>query len=312
VLEDKEEGVVAPAGAAVLIRLSWSPDRAKQALPTMLKARLWMNNINNHADLAVEVRNPPPIMVHQTTLTGRPDRIAASELPFKTAVICWSSSRHRLNLQARLDPEGRALESDPWLVGAPVSLSPDECRGLEHEVSIGEDDLGVVCAYRVPITVRPLADDGKTGSDIGPFKRRLLLSLAGEEGEPVEIKLSGLIAGPVTVGYDNNWTIRFNVFDRGKGCTRTTPVVSDIPGLRLEVDTTRTARFLEVQLAPEPANGLGGQARWLLEVHVPPNLVNGPFPRNDAEYRDCAVYLRSRGDKAYSIRVPVEGVASRP
>jgi hypothetical protein len=207
--------------------------------------------------------------------------------------------------------------ADPFEVSAPERLSPEETLELERENNPakavpGEKSYGrVLCAYRIRVSLREVARDGKTPFDIGPFYRRVTISDPDIPGEPKQVIVQGLVRGIVEIGNDGE--INFTTFRSSQGKKVTLSLQSTVPGLTLSFDEKRTSKFLVVNLRKADAT-IDGQQSWTLDVSVPPDKVFGTFPRPDHPlYEDSAVYLKasSPGKPDRAIRISVQGTANQ-
>ena len=78
--------------------------------------------------------------------------------------------------------------------------------------------------------------------------------------------------------------------------------------MKLELDRARVPEFVQAALSEETATGGLGKA-WKLQLTILP-VAYGPFPRDDdPAYGDSAVYIRTSGPSAQSVRVGIRGDA---
>jgi hypothetical protein len=308
----KDESVPVPPGGVGWVRLKWDGKRQSQQPMTVLSADVWMGQTTNTVRLAAGVRYLPAFEIAAADRDQRLGENHPRELPLHRSVVCWSSTRDALNLQAKLASiRGGSESKDPFIVGKPEPLSRQECEQLEKKHQTDPNYFGRVrCAYRIPVTVRDRADDG-TLLDIGPFRRLVVVKMTDTDYEE-KILLHGTIQGDVYVGgSEDSARVHFQAFDRSKGTTKTVPVWSQTPGLTLEVDTKRTAPFLDVEL-PAPEKEPDGKQMWKMRVAVKANEVIGQFPRDDdLTLRDCAIYLKSNGPERRTMRIAVMGIAQQ-
>jgi len=305
----KKESIQIPAGTVGWVQLKWDGARQAPSPMTILSAEVWMGQkTTSPVKLAVGVRYMAPFQIASADQTQKLGEHHPVELPLLRSILCWSSTRDALKLEPKLLSVRGKSETDPFVVGKPVPLSRQECEKLEKEFTDLNDYSRVRCAYRIPVTIREKAEDG-TLLDIGPFRRLVSVKLADADHE-VKVQLDGVIQGDVYVGgSEDSARVNFNAFDHRTGSTKTVRVWSETPGLKLELDSARTAPFLEVQL-PEPEKEPGGKQVWLMHVKVGPNRVSGKFPRDDdPTYRDCAIYLRNSGPDKRTMRIAVMGIA---
>jgi hypothetical protein len=271
-------------------------DNKEGGQPTTLKTHvLLLDPIRVKRD-----RPDAPPMVVVPTLNVR-------ELPRTVAIYCWSSTRTAFKVKAESAVTRARAGSDPFEVGTPQALGPAECALLEEEIKNNEGGR-VLAGYRIPVKL-------KEDFDLGPFHRGVRLS--GDDGEEIQVGVTGVVVGDVTVGGVDAGVIQFGAFDRTRGSREETVTLeSDVPREELkkvELDRARTPGFLDVRLHDPDAKPAEGHRTWRMEVKVLPNRARGLFPRgDDPDYRDCAVYLRTVGRTPRSIRVPVTGTANDP
>jgi hypothetical protein len=227
--------------------------------------------------------------------------LSVRDLPRESSFVCWSATRPDFVLKAETPrPDWRPEESDPFVVGKPVRLSREEIAAHAHNAP-----TGIACAYRVPVTLRPVASDGKTLFDLGIFRRRVLVTCDDEE--PLTVLVRGVVEGDVRVGAgDDHNRISFgNVYRNGGRMTRSIDLASQVPGMKLELLDKRTPPFLDAKLTEEAGDELGKV--WRLVVTLKPTAT-GRFPRDDdPAYRESAVYVRSPSHGGQTVRIPVEG-----
>ena len=84
---------------------------------------------------------------------------------------------------------------------------------------------------------------------------------------------------------------------------------SEVPDLELEIDRERTPEFLLKNAKIEKQEAASGESAWKVGTKVSKNSVVGHFPREDSEYFDCAVYVKTKGNGSRSLRIPADGTA---
>jgi hypothetical protein len=237
----------------------------------------------------------------------------ASDLPLETSIQCWSPTRDHFGLKAEAQGGRPDPKSDPFTVGEPVPMTAAECRELEREIAVraakkaGEVPEAVRSGYKVRVSMRRVAADGKTPFELGNFRRAVRLTPDIPGVEPIEVYVSGSVRGDVVVGLgDERVPLQFGSFDRGKAPRRDVQLRSSVPGLGLELDRGRLPDYLEAKVTGPQADG--PSRIWQLEVRVLADKVPaGEFPR------DAAVYLRTVGPTpdapSQAVRVPVGGNA---
>jgi len=297
-----EPRATVPAGALGWVRVHWTGGSLSTSRMT---ATLWMDNQEDGAEerleLNVWLREPIQVSRGREVSLGS---VAAEELPRTEWIRCWSPTRLEFPLRTEV-PGPSVRASDPFEVGRPLPLTPQELTDLEQTVKEGQ----ILSGYRVSVTLRPLSPDGTTPCGLGPFRREVMLT--GVEGmEPLKVAVTGVVEGAVRVD-SGEGVVRFGPFNRHRGAQYPLTLGSDVPGLGLVLDRVRTAHFLKVHLPERPEVSASGHRSWRLRVEVLPKRVSGSFPRqDDPALRDCAVYLKTTEKPPRSIRIPVNGTAN--
>jgi hypothetical protein len=232
-------------------------------------------------------------------------------------IVCWSATRRSLDLSAK--PSFRRSRSgDPFEVGPPEPLTYYEVRELERYVNSPNSDQGeaargpVLCGYRIPVTLKAVAADGKTPFDLGPFQRRVVIETA--DGDAKSVTVSGRVKGFLDIGTggnDETGDLKFAAFSAKFGKRLSLVLSSEEPGVELEFDRARTPEFLDAAVTREKTPAVGGQS-WTLRVDVLPGKAAGRFPRpDDPVYEDSAVYLKAKlpGKGVRPVRIGVSGLA---
>jgi hypothetical protein len=296
-LVEKDSGFEVPAGATGWVRIDWE---SKKTGPDQLPVELWTHAKDSGAPLTrlvVMLVFVPPVGVEPRTIdvgvisSGRP------QVAWK-GFACMSPTREVFTVEV-------AKESDPFVeFDKPIKLSEQNCRDVTMV-----QRLRVKSGYRIPIRVREHLDDGRQ-LDLGPFQLKVYMKADVAE-EPLEVTIKGVVEGEVTVLAPEG-RIQMGIFDAAFGDVKETTLESGNLVLSLEID--KVPSFLKVELSKEPKI-TGGVKTWGLRVEVPRRAVAGEFPRDNSEYRDCAIYLkihdpRTPSDKARRIRIPVSGKAS--
>jgi hypothetical protein len=305
-LKQREETTV-PAGAIGWVRLGWDGRRLG---PDRLSAVLWVGNPERPpTTLGAVIFVHDPVKVENELPVGT---LSNDELPRTVSIVAWSSTRPRLNLAARVNGT-RSSARDPFEVGRPQPLTSKELAELEKSVNTAQPSgqAGpVLCAYRIPVTLRKVSADGSTPFDIGPFVRWVVV---GEADESLTVRVFGRVRGLVEVrGESTSGMVSLSVFLRSRGKKVKVMVQSDAQGLTLKFDRARTPAFLAARLGAPERVGMRGRS-WTLEIEVLPERALGMFPRReDPLYEDSAVYLEARqeGKPTRPIRIPVVGTAN--
>jgi hypothetical protein len=313
----EDRSVDVPGAALGWVEMTWRTD---QVGPQTVSAKLWSGERDSGIVLlqATALTLPPlrareAVTVHFGTL--REDRLAPKGA--RGFILVWSSTRSSLDLEARLlgPRPGDVLKVDP-----PVPLTPEECSALsvryrEEEIRGPNSPYGaVLCAYRVPVTVRPPSPDDKVPIELGAFHRWVKVSSPDESVNYVQVAVKGEVVGIVQVGTGREQgLLDLGPFKRSEGTEKSLLLHSKEPGLELILDEARTAAsapFATVdraRLANPMPEGNGWRA-WELSVTVKPDALDGEVPR---PREDCAIYLKARreGQPDRTIRVPIKGVA---
>ena len=81
-----------------------------------------------------------------------------------------------------------------------------------------------------PVTIRERSADGTRALDLGPFRRRVLVTAAGAGAEPVGVVVTGTLEGEVRLaaGQDDRGRVDFGTFNRPTG-TSEGPLTSRPP-----------------------------------------------------------------------------------
>jgi hypothetical protein len=309
----KENSFKVPAGAIGRVRLSWHQPNAR-ALNT--SADLWIGRqggpVNAVLDVHVLVVDPVVLASKELALPA----ITTRELEYlekqKTGEQCWiicgSMTRRRFRVQAELMREGIKAESDPFEVGDPIPLNSADMGKLAAEY--GEKMPTLLSGFKIPVTLKARAKDG-TPVQWGHFTRFIRMS-AEEGNEPVAVPVTGEVLGDVVVGEVGKvrGALDLGPFPQKRGTHGSIILQTDEKNLDLELDTPRIPNYLKATLS-KPEETVGGHRLWKLRVEVPPGKAQGEFPRADNPlYRDSAVYVKTKGKAAHSIRIPVMGTAN--
>jgi hypothetical protein len=228
-------------------------------------------------------------------------------------LVCWSPTRRDLRVEAKLAYTRDRLGGDPFVVGKPERLSANALGELKKELDLGGQFVGqVLCGYRIPVTLRPRAPDGKTPVDLGPFRRWVTISSPDVPGEPKTIPVGGRVRGLVEIGSDDETAVvNLRNFRGSQGKRDRIYMNSNEPGLKIEFDRKKTPEFLNAKVTADKATD--GNQSWEVLVEVLPNKASGPFPRKeDPLYEDSGIYLTAQlpGKPPRSIRIAVTGTAS--
>lgn len=316
----KENSAPVPAGALGRVRLSWRQEAVKQ-LNTY--ADLWMGERSSSlsARLEAHVFIAQPLDVDKEVMIPAVTESTLNSMPKgqQADIYCWSLTRPSLSIKARLLHGNLKPESDPVEVGEPVPLTEADLRRLQSRESL--QLLTVRSGYRIPVTVHARAKDG-TPIEWGYFSRGIQLSSPGgfDPIDPVEVRVTGAVLGDITVGGGGKGAGQINLGPfskksgvRGKRPNNTIVLQSDEENVELELDQARVPKYLKPTLS-EPQKSATGHRSWVLCVEVKPGEAQGEFPRSDPDYRDSAIYVKTKignpPTAARALRIPVLGVAN--
>jgi len=310
--KDEVPSVQVPAAAVGFVRLHWTGEKTGQP---RLQAILWMGSPDSGrtAPLQVQLTVHEPVRVK---LGGNESAVltdADLQQGVTRTIYAWSSTRRSFQLEARLSTVSSAA-AEPVEVGKPEPLGPEELRELakqNSEAPAGKLDGSVLCGYRIKVTLRAVSADGKTPFPVGPFGRRILLTSRDAGVVDKAVVISGHVEGVVRVAETDTEAggVNFSTFRSSKGKKKMVVLESEVKGLKLEVDTERTAKFLSASVRLDARRG--EEERWQLLIEVLPDKARGPFPRSEEGYKDCAVYLKAleKGKPPRLVRVAVQGIA---
>jgi hypothetical protein len=300
-----EEGVSVGPDQVGWVRLQWSGESKKE----LLSLTLWLNYkaVGPFPTLETLVRFHDALKVMQPAFVPF-GGASVTRLPWTQSVVCWSATRDDMRIKGEV-VGGSDGVAELLTVGEPEPLTKKEREDLAGRIPPMEGP--VRSAYRVPLTLRDRTPAGKL-IDAGSFRRRVELMLDGEPGEMVTVLVEGDIQGDVQVVGLEKGRVEFQSFRRKTGSgPRPVRLQSLRPGLKLEVDRTRTPEFLDVELKEDASSSSETGRAWDMIVRVKPDAVSGRFPRDTPEFRDCAVYVRPAGEaKARATRIAVDGIAT--
>jgi hypothetical protein len=303
-----------PPAACGWIRMFWKSEKIG---PQFFWAELWTDRQESGLKQRLEtwVVLHPALRAHNGLTI--PD-LNDTDLPHKSEIICWSSTRPHLRIRAELTGQ-RSKGADPFALGDIQELSAEERAELQKA---NNDDIQtretafpgkVLFAARIPITLHRRSPDGKTPFDLGLFRRQVVILTDDAKMEPIKVEVKGRVRGLIDVGGDEEGSggVSLGSFPRKAGSKRVElPLRALVNGLTLELDKTRTPRFLKVDLGETTAQSTDQRQNWTLRVEAGPGAVDGIFPRSPL-YEDCAIYLKAKlkGKPPQPIRIPVRGVA---
>jgi hypothetical protein len=313
-MPNAQESVTVPAGAVGWVRLAWKGEKSGNFLA---HSTLWFGKPDGGATERLEIHT-----LFRPVLRGPADVDAGSfseseldgESGRQLSILVWSSTRPTVNLKAEVP--GTPPEKSPFLVGKPEKLNEKETRALEqiHNTPKSDPSLAgkVLCAYRIPVIIRKVSQDGKVPFELGVFRRQFTISSPDEGVHPMEVTVHGRIHGSVALlGDYEGGMVSMTQFKSSAGSSRSIQLRSEDDRTTLTFDRERTPKFLSAKFVDKPIDR-DGQRIWKIMVEVGKGLATGPFPRPEGEYRDSAIYLKaSQPDKTpRTIRIPVIGTAT--
>ena len=304
-LDDK---VVVPPGAIGWVRLSWRADKAEKRV---VSADLWMNLKGGSVDARLEAGAiiADPMEATADVSAGNFD-VRDLEKGKKVWIKCWSVTRPSFHIKAERVLQPNRPEWDSFEVGEPQPMTEADLLRLGSSPQLHM--MRVLSGYRIPVTLNAKAKNG-IPFEMGHFRRYVKLTSDDAGIEPVEIKISGVVRGAVTVkgNASESGAINLGLFRRSQGKGATVSVQTDVKDLDLELDSTRIPAFLKVDFPKKPDVTDSGHRSWLLRVEVPPDAARGEFPRSDDPvYHDSAIYVKTKETPQRSIRIPVVGTAN--
>jgi hypothetical protein len=302
-----DDSVTVPPGALGWVRLNWRGERPE---PRFLKADLWMNqrNASLSASLEVGASIVEPMEVDRELAAGTFD-VRELGKGKKVWIVCWSATRPSFHVKAERVEGREKAESDPVEIGSPIPLNEADLHRLGQSPKLHM--MQILSGYRVPVILRARAADG-TPFGLGHFRRYVRLSSADEGIEPVDVRVAGVVEGDVRVGsVKEAGVLTLGPFPSSRGTRGSITVQTDVPGLNLELDSSRIPAYLKVRFPKEPEVTSTGHRMWVIDVEVPPGAARGDFPRTgDPVYHDSAIYVKTNETPPRSIRIPVVGTAN--
>lgn len=292
-----------------LLRVAWKP---KKLGAQRLTAEMWFQEQGKaqtkaYKRMEVTVTFVPALqLVPATFLTEKPDPVR--ELPHQADVgdvgpgarrvidfVGWSSTRDHFQAQARME------EPDPCFACRVTPLTPAECKLLESGLRDRRNlKTRVRCGERIQVTMSERLPDG-TQMDLGPFKRKVHVS--GDDDFQDTLEVVGVVRGEIMLASpDDKDVVRLGAFAAVDGTTRTVPIETTQPGMRLAVEGCKPA-FLQAEVSPDARKSSTGGTRWLLKVTVPPDKGLGQFPRGSK------IVLKTTDKKPRRFIIPVTGNA---
>lgn len=303
-LENQDRvSITVPSGSLGWVRLRYNNDKVG---PINLFATLWYGKFDSGINSRLEIRNDVVPLMRADTNEIRLGLISPSRQVGSGEVIAYSSTREKIDVafesRIKLD-KGDILETK-----GPFLLNAQELG--EFSKKIGGP---VKSAYRFVVKgTLPKVGADQAQTEFGPFVRpfRLVCRDLDETDtfRNYSVNVGGAIDSEVRVlGASNEGFVEFRNFPINLGKKVRARLETSNTDIKLEVDTTRTSKFLKVVQVGEPeklSRGIG----YDFDIIIEPNKVNGAFPReDDPALRDSAFYIRTAGKTPKLIRVPVNG-----
>jgi len=308
--QDRISHKVAPGGFG-WIRLRYNNDKAG---PINLFANLWYGKHDSGITSRLDLRNEvvPPMRASGNEV--RLGLISKSRPVGSGELIAYSSTRTKLDVG--IESKLKNLVSDLLEIKGPIQLDEKERNEFANNPDFLKRGGGpVLVAYRFLIKAK-LPKDGpeQAQTEFGPFNRPFRLVCKDLDENDIyryySVNMTGAIDSEVRVnGVNEEGFLEFRNFPAHQGKKVLMRLETSNPEARLEIDTTRTAPFLQVKQKGEPESLRQGKGMgYDFDVIIGPNKVNGAFPReDDPTLRDSAIYFRASGKASKLIRVPVTG-----
>jgi hypothetical protein len=302
--DDPRADATVPPHCTGWVRMKWTGEKPGAQ---RLTVRLWMGHPGSGLEVQLERKSNFLESVMLAETEKRVGNLKPDDLPKQFSFYVLSPTResfHLTKVQA-VRPPTMPAESDAFEVGEPVALTADQCWALTRE----QKKWIVLSAYRIPVTLRKVAPDGKTPFDVGRFRRRVEITTDASD-KPLLMTFSGSIPSDLQIsGVDEAGGVGFGTFRRAAGAERQVILRTAKPDLKLELDKKRIPEYVEATLEKDASTD-GGTHAWYLRQKIASN-VYGSFPRDDdPAYQDSAIYLRAIGaTTTQSIRLEIRGDA---
>jgi hypothetical protein len=303
--DDPRTEVTVPPHRTGWVRMKWTGEKAGAQLLTI---KLWVHHPGSGLDVNLERRANflEPILVAETE--QRVGNFRPGDLPKEFSFLVTSATRKSFKITRARAVRAASLpaDSDAFVVGEPVPLSPEECIKATREIK----QWLVQSGYRIPVTLRKVAPDRKTPFEVGRFRRRVEVTTDAVD-TPVSMTFSGAVHGDFQVtGVDEAGGVAMGTFRRDEHRNRTFNVRGGAPGVKLELDKGRIPEYIKATLTEQKPSAGSLSRYWELYIEILPS-VYGSFPRDDDPvYQDSAIYLRSDGPSPQTFRVEIRGDAT--
>jgi hypothetical protein len=292
-------GIEVPAGYGGVVRLHWE-GRKSEREALRLTADFWSQPKGTPTERSYEPRlfaavaYVPPVLHFPET--NQVPLLLTYRDAVSTEFFLWSATRDKLDLTVKERPP------DPCFVCVTTPLDKADCVTLQNSLVKAGIDTKVRCGFRLRVTVHE-TKDGKQ-MDMGPFRQRLGVHLAGEAQEYYGPTVVGAVRGDVLVGAaEDQGKVNLQSFSGPAGVRKKVRIWSD-KGVELELVRHEPA-FLQVKLEKDMENATDSRTPWWLTVGVRGGAFSGPLPQ------DCAIVLRTLTTPPRQVNIPVLGNAGR-
>jgi hypothetical protein len=250
---------------------------------------------------------PFPFMVH----FGGRDAMEVNATDFRLSELSESNPVHGVEVYCvsatrdQLPPPVAAAEGNDAhvVIGKPIPLGPEELLTISRSVSAKAQASGVNTlvqfrsGYRIQVVVHREAN-GKA-LDIGPYEK--IVNISAGPGvvlqKPIRIHLHGDTVGAVRLEGVNK--VDFGSYNGDFLQKKEVRIWTERKGIELEIDPKLCEpSFLKPAIGkPE---SIADRTYWTLSVQIPAR--EGKRPPWEG-----FIYLRSKGEKPFNLRIPVSG-----
>ena len=288
-----------------IVRVNWKGKEGAKGISAHIVAQL-PNTTANAIDLETKYNVVPPYDIFVSG--NRNPELRLGELhPFSSVqreFICWSRTRPELNIIVSANDLNEMKDCIEWT--QPERLSDEESKILSAKLAEGPDHPVLVSsAYRVKLQVYERREVVKNGDkilrqlDLGPID--FVLKTIMGEGQPVSVRVVGVVRGDVRLREEDNDRIDFGTaFPSSESKAKTVTLTSQKQGLDIElIKKDCTPDYLGVTLTP--GSEIEGRKQWQLRVSIPADTLSGSLS-------DGRIVLRIKDQDASTrkIRIPVK------
>ncbi|MGE3805473.1 MAG: hypothetical protein AB7K24_12430, partial [Gemmataceae bacterium] len=250
--EGKETVSVAP-GHSGMVRMTWSP---RVSGPIALKIAI-ANKVGDEPGMPVTLE--APLRVVSPVLLSKPEiDVGVLEANgMKTQrVVCFSATHNQFDLDVK------QVVDKPYYSARVEPLSAKQCEEFQARSQFmlengevvgtpGDLKIPVRCGYLITVAVKERVPDGQQ-LDIGPFHHRLLLN-SEELIEPINLDIYGSVLGDIRLVANERQRINLGDFPARQGASRTEILESDVPGLKLALESALPDKLkVDLQETGEP------------------------------------------------------------